>query len=62
MVKLFGTEMAFTAADRAMQVLGGQGLMREAPIERIWRFARILRIVEGASEVQRLVIARSLGL
>ena len=62
MVKLFGTEMAFNAADRAMQVLGGQGLMREAPIERIWRFARILRIVEGASEVQRLVIARSLGL
>jgi alkylation response protein AidB-like acyl-CoA dehydrogenase len=62
MVKLFGTEMAFNAADRAMQILGGQGLMRESPIERIWRYVRILRIVEGASEVQRLVIARSLGL
>lgn len=61
-VKLYDTEMAFRAADRAMQVLGGAGLMREVPIERIWRFIRILRIVEGASEIQRLVIARSLGL
>ncbi|MGH3442980.1 MAG: acyl-CoA dehydrogenase family protein [Nitriliruptorales bacterium] len=61
-VKLYGTEMVNRVADRAMQVLGGQGLMREVPIERIWRFARILRIVEGASEIQRLVIARSLGL
>jgi acyl-CoA dehydrogenase len=61
-VKLYDTEMAFRAADRAMQVLGGMGLMREAPIERVWRYVRMLRIVEGASEVQRLVIARSLGL
>lgn len=61
-VKLYDTEMAFRAADRAMQVLGGAGLMREVPIERIWRFIRILRIVEGASEVQRMIIARSLGL
>ncbi len=61
-VKLFDTEMVGRVADRAMQVLGGQGLMREVPIERIWRFVRILRIVEGASEIQRLVIARSLGL
>lgn len=61
-VKLYGTEMVGRVADRAIQVLGGQGLMREAPIERIWRFARVLRIVEGASEIQRLVIARTLGL
>ncbi len=61
-VKLYGTEMVGRVADRAMQVLGGQGLMREAPIERIWRFVRVLRIVEGTSEIQRLVIARSLGL
>ncbi len=61
-VKLYDTEMAFRAADRSMQVLGGAGLMREVPIERIWRFIRILRIVEGASEVQKLVISRSLGL
>ncbi|MBW3664639.1 MAG: acyl-CoA/acyl-ACP dehydrogenase [Actinobacteria bacterium] len=61
-VKLYDTEMAFRAADRAMQVLGGMGLMREAPIERVWRYVRMLRIVEGASEVQRLVISRSLGL
>jgi alkylation response protein AidB-like acyl-CoA dehydrogenase len=61
-VKLYGTEMLSRVADRAIQVLGGQGLMREVPVERVWRFARALRIVEGASEVQRLVIARSLGL
>ena len=61
-VKLFGTEMVGRVVDRAMQVLGGQGLMREVPLERIWRFVRILRVVEGASEVQRLVIARNLGL
>jgi alkylation response protein AidB-like acyl-CoA dehydrogenase len=61
-VKLQGTEMVGRVADRAMQVLGGQGLMREVPIERVWRFVRILRIVEGASEIQRLIIARSLGL
>ncbi len=61
-VKLQSTEMAFRAADTAMQVLGGAGLMRELPIERIWRFLRVLRIVEGASEIQRLVIARSIGL
>ena len=61
-VKLHATEMAGRVADRAIQVLGGQGLMREVPLERIWRYVRILRIVEGASEVQRLVIARALGL
>jgi alkylation response protein AidB-like acyl-CoA dehydrogenase len=61
-VKLYGTEMVGRAADRALQVLGGQGLLREAPIERVWRNARILRIVEGASEIQRLIVARSLGL
>lgn len=61
-VKLYGTEMVSRVADTAIQVLGGQGLMRETPIESIWRFARVLRIVEGASEIQRLVIARSLGL
>ena len=61
-VKLYGTEMVGRVADRAIQVLGGQGLMREMPVERVWRTARILRVVEGASEIQRLVIARSLGL
>lgn len=61
-VKLTATEMVGRVADRAIQVLGGAGLMREVPLERIWRFVRILRIVEGASEIQRLVIGRSLGL
>jgi acyl-CoA dehydrogenase len=49
-------------ADRCLQVFGGMGLLREGPIERVLRHLRVLRVVEGASEVQKLVIARSLGL
>lgn len=61
-VKYMATEKAYTVADTALQVFGGMGLMREGPVERILRHLRMLRIVEGASEVQLLVIARSLGL
>ncbi|MHB8509366.1 MAG: acyl-CoA dehydrogenase family protein [Candidatus Dormibacteria bacterium] len=60
--KLFATEMVGRAADTAIQVHGGLGLTREMGLERIYRFVRILRIVEGTSEVQRHLIARSLGL
>ena len=60
--KYFATERAYEVADRAVQVLGGMGLMREGPIERALRHLRMLRVVEGASEIQLLVIARSLGL
>ena len=62
MVKLFCTEMAFRVADRAVQVHGGAGLMKEVGIERAFRFARLLRIPEGTSEIQRWTIAKTLGL
>jgi acyl-CoA dehydrogenase len=62
MVKYFATERAYQIADRCLQVFGGQGLLREGPIEWVLRHLRMLRVVEGASEVQKLIIARSLGL
>jgi acyl-CoA dehydrogenase len=62
MVKLNNTEMVGRVADRAVQIFGGMGVVAEGPVERIYRFVRMLRIVEGTSEIQRLVIARSLGL
>jgi acyl-CoA dehydrogenase len=62
MVKLHNTEMVGRVADRAVQIFGGMGLLTEGPVERIYRYVRMLRIVEGTSEIQRLVIARSLGL
>ena len=61
-VKYFGTDRAYQVADRCLQVFGGMGLLKEGPIEWILRHLRMLRVVEGASEVQKLVIARSLGL
>jgi acyl-CoA dehydrogenase len=60
--KYYATERAYAVADRCLQVFGGMGLLREGPVERVLRHLRVLRIVEGASEVQKLVIARSLGL
>ena len=61
-VKLHNTEMVNRVADRAVQIYGGMGLLTEGPVERIFRMVRMLRVVEGTSEIQRLVIARSLGL
>jgi alkylation response protein AidB-like acyl-CoA dehydrogenase len=61
-VKLHNTEMVNRVADRAVQIFGGMGLLSEGPVERIFRMVRMLRIVEGTSEIQRVVIARSLGL
>jgi acyl-CoA dehydrogenase len=60
--KLFATEMVGRAADTAIQVHGGIGLTRELGLERIYRFVRIMRIVEGTSEIQRYLISKSLGL
>lgn len=60
--KYYATEQAYAVADRCLQVFGGMGLMREGPVERVLRHLRMLRVVEGASEVQLLVIARTLGL
>jgi alkylation response protein AidB-like acyl-CoA dehydrogenase len=61
-VKLNNTEMVGRIADRAVQVFGGMGVLAEGPVERIYRFVRMLRVVEGTSEIQRVIIARALGL
>ena len=58
--KLYASEMANRVADRALQILGGRGYMRENAAERFYRELRVDRIWEGASEVQRLIIARAL--
>ncbi|MEU6559396.1 acyl-CoA dehydrogenase family protein [Nocardia nova] len=58
--KLFCTEMAGKAADLAVQVHGGSGYMREVPVERIYRDVRLLRLYEGTSEIQRLIIGGGL--
>jgi acyl-CoA dehydrogenase len=58
--KLFTSEAAFRVADRAVQIFGGRGYMRENVAERFLREVRVDRIWEGTSEIQRLIIARSL--
>src|SRR6185436_14654470 len=60
MAKLFATEMLGRVADAAVQIHGGMGYMRELWIERAYRDARITRIYEGTSEIQRVVIAGAL--
>ena len=60
MVKLFCTEMACRVADRAVQIFGGMGYMKDFPVERFYRDLRLYRIYEGTSEIQRMVIAREL--
>ncbi len=58
--KVKATEMLAMVADEALQIHGGMGLMSDLPLERIWRDARIERIWDGTSEVQRHIISRSL--
>lgn len=60
MAKLFASEALGRAADDTVQIFGGMGLMEELPVERLWRDARIERIWDGTSEIQRHIIARSL--
>jgi short/branched chain acyl-CoA dehydrogenase len=60
--KLYSSEAAVTATRVATQVFGGYGFMEEYPVARFYRDAKILEIGEGTSEVQRMVIARGLGL
>jgi short-chain 2-methylacyl-CoA dehydrogenase len=60
--KLYTTEAAVAATRVATQVFGGAGFIEETPVARFYRDAKILEIGEGTSEIQRLVIARSLGL
>ncbi|OSC41137.1 acyl-CoA dehydrogenase family protein [Mycobacterium decipiens] len=58
--KLFCTEMAGKVADLAVQIHGGSGYMRGVPVERIYRDVRLLRLYEGTSEIQRLIIGTNL--
>jgi len=58
--KVFASEALGRITDRAVQIFGGMGLMTELPIERFWRDARVERIWDGTSEIQRHIIARSL--
>ena len=58
--KLFCTEMAGQVADLAVQIHGGTGYMRDVPVERIYRDVRLLRLYEGTSEIQRLIIGGGL--
>ncbi|MFL6240005.1 MAG: acyl-CoA dehydrogenase family protein [Actinomycetes bacterium] len=60
--KLYSSEIAVTNAREATQIHGGYGFMNEFPVARHWRDAKILEIGEGTSEIQRMVIARELGL
>lgn len=60
MVKLFCTEMASRIADKAIQIHGGMGYMKELPVEMFYRDVRLYRIYEGTSEIQRIIIAKDL--
>jgi alkylation response protein AidB-like acyl-CoA dehydrogenase len=60
--KLYATEMANRVAAKAVQIHGSIGYSRETDVERIYRDARVMTIYEGTSEIQRVIIARELGL
>jgi len=60
MAKLFATEAAQRVIDRAVQLLGGRGVVSGAPVEKLYREVRALRIYEGTSEIQKLIIAGQL--
>jgi len=62
MAKLYASEMVNKVVYRALQIHGGYGYMREYPLERYYRDARIMEIFEGTSEIQRVIIARQYGL
>ncbi|NMP23046.1 acyl-CoA dehydrogenase family protein [Sulfobacillus harzensis] len=62
MGKLFASEAAMRASNQAVQIYGGAGYMKDYPVERYLRDAKLLEIGEGTSEIQRLVIARQMGL
>jgi len=58
--KLYASEMVSRVTDRALQIFGGMGLMEDLPLERLWRDARVERIWDGTSEIQRHIISREL--
>ena len=59
-MKLFCTEMAGRVADRAVQIHGGAGYINEYPVERFYRDVRLLRLYEGTTQVQQIIIGREL--
>ena len=60
MAKLYASEMSVRVANEAIQIHGGYGYVKEYPVEKFYRDAKISTIGEGTSEIQRLVIARQL--
>ena len=60
MAKSFATEMAQRVVDEAVQIIGGVGVLIGHPVERLYRSVRALRIYEGATDIQRLIVAASL--
>ncbi|HVM45029.1 MAG TPA: acyl-CoA dehydrogenase family protein [Candidatus Thermoplasmatota archaeon] len=62
MTKLYCSEVLWNVADRCVQAMGGQGVLRENEVERVLRWARVMRIWEGSSEIQRMTIAKTMGL
>src|SRR4051794_41626169 len=62
MAKLYASEIAVNATREAVQIHGGYGYIDETPVSRFYRDAKILEIGEGTSEIQRLIVARDLGL
>ena len=61
MSKLFAGETAVKVTEEAIQILGGYGYVREYPVQRWYRDAKIYTIFEGTSEIQRLIIARAVS-
>ena len=60
MAKRFATDVGFNVCNQAMQLHGGYGYLRDFPIERFFRDARVHQILEGTNEVMRVIIARRL--
>jgi acyl-CoA dehydrogenase len=60
MAKAFATETAQRVVDDAVQILGGRGVLAESPVDRLYRAVRALRIYEGTTEIQHLIVARQL--
>ena len=60
MAKLFATDMAMKVTTDCVQVLGGYGYVEDFPVERYMREAKVLQIVEGTNQIQRMVIGRAL--
>ena len=58
--KLFATEMAGRVADRGVQIHGGAGYINEYPVERFYRDVRLLRLYEGTTQIQQIIIGRAL--